>query len=718
MSSEHELPLSMALKVDLICTRFEAAWKSGAEPRVEDFLADLSATEKGDVLRELILLDVYYRRQRGTVIPAEAYRDRFAEFDPNWLKEAQISAETIGASATINAPQRVRYFGDYELLAEVARGGMGVVYKARQVSLNRPVALKMILAGQFASPTDVQRFRQEAEAAANLDHPHIVPIHEVGEHDGQHFFSMKLIDGPSLAKRGTVRPAQREAATLLVKVARAVHHAHQRGILHRDLKPGNILVDRAGEPHVTDFGLARKVEGDSGMTHTGAIIGTPSYMAPEQARGDKLLTTAIDVYGLGAIFYELLAGRPPFQGENPLDTLRLLQESEPARPSALHRDIDQDLETICLKCLEKDPTRRYRSADALAEDIERWLAGEPITARRTGGVERTVKWVRRHPAPSALVVMSIIALVAIVGIGVAQSYNQDLEEANGKLESANKKLESTAEELKKSLGQVQVQKTEAEKQRGRAHEEEKKARRYLYDSRMTLAQRAEQEGQPGRVMQLLRSVVPETPEQEDLRGWEWHHLWRKYNGEKSRLRGHSSAVTAVAFSPDDSLLASASADRTVKLWDLQTGKERFTLRGHTDRVTAVAFSQDSKRVATASADKTVRVWATSGELLLTMEGHSAIVNCVAFSRDGKLIASGAVTRLRESGMRTRGRWSLNAGSTTTTYDVSRSFRLIMLPAPAIAGSNSGTRRTANRIGVSSQSSWGPAPTHNICTTWH
>ncbi len=340
-----------------------------------------------------------------------ADQEKLAQFARS-LDRARLDEPTIGPTdpglPAISGPltgeesalPTIRYFGDYELLEEMGRGGMGVVYKAKQVSLNRIVALKMILAGQLASEAHVARFRAEAEAAGKLDHPHIVPIYEIGQHEGQHYFSMKLIEGSSLATqveaagrkpsgqpagtgglapcrfssaRTSARP-QESAARLVAGIARAVHHAHQRGILHRDLKPGNILIDRQGEPHVTDFGLARPVEGDSGLTQSGAIVGTPSYMAPEQARAEKQLTTAIDVYSLGAILYELLTGQPPFRGDSPMTTILQVIGSEPAPPRSLRRAIDRDLETICLKCLDKNPEKRYESAAALADDLERWLA--------------------------------------------------------------------------------------------------------------------------------------------------------------------------------------------------------------------------------------------------------------------------------------------------------------------------------------------------------
>ena len=311
--------------------------------------------------------------------------------------------------------------GDYELLEEVGRGGQGVVFRARQKSLNRTVALKVISLGQWASKAHLKRFRREAEAAASLDHPSIVPIYEVGERDGSCYFSMKFVEGGQLHEVIRRRPISiRQAAKLIAKLARTVHYAHEHGILHRDIKPGNILLDANGEPHLTDFGLARLVETESTVTRTLEVLGTPSYMAPEQAAGNRKLSGATDVYGLGAVLYQLLTGHPPFAGGTTFETVRLVLDTEPRQPRLLNPKIGRDLSTICLKCLEKDPTRRYASALALAEDLEHWLRHEPIHAKRSGFFTHVRKWVRRNPT-SALLVASLIALAAAMGWNVWKS---------------------------------------------------------------------------------------------------------------------------------------------------------------------------------------------------------------------------------------------------------------------------------------------------------
>src|SRR5256884_4013787 len=314
-------------------------------------------------------------------------------------------------------------FGDYELLEEIGRGGQGVVYRARQKSLNRTVALKVIGLAHWATEAHVKRFRLEAEAAASLNHPCIVPIYEVGERDGACYFSMGLVDGGQLdavAKREPI--PLRHAAELIAKLARAVHYAHEHGILHRDIKPGNVLLDAKGEPHLTDFGLARLVETESTVTRTMEVLGTPSYMAPEQAVGNNArVSSATDVYGLGAVLYQLLTGHPPFAGGTTFETVRLVLDTEPRQPRLRNPKIDRDLNTICLKCLEKDPRRRYVSALALTEDLERWLKHEPIRARRTGLFTRGRKWVRRNPS---IAVMAALLLALAMPLGVMNSRNE------------------------------------------------------------------------------------------------------------------------------------------------------------------------------------------------------------------------------------------------------------------------------------------------------
>jgi serine/threonine-protein kinase len=410
---------------------------------------------------------------------------------------------TVGVAAgnerAFASPARI--FGDYELLEEIARGGMGVVYKARQVGLNRIVALKLILGGRFADQRALARFRVEAEAAATLNHRHIVPIYEIGEHDGQHYFSMRLINGGSLSDRlgefrlteldgdgassvssrprSSIRKQKTATIDLMIHVARAVHHAHVHGILHRDLKPDNILLDEKGEPHVTDFGVAKRIDGGTDITHSGVILGTPNYMAPEQARGDKVVTTAADVYGLGAVLYELLTGKPPFRGKNAMATVRQVLESEPERPRTVNPTIDRDLETIALKCLEKEPARRYPSAEALAKDLECCRNGEPISARPAGLYERASRWCRRNPLLASLSasVLALLVAVACVSTVAAVLISRERSDAIEARDLAQKKAEEAAAAQQLAEGNAKI--AEAQKSLAQQKAAEAKAAQEL-----------------------------------------------------------------------------------------------------------------------------------------------------------------------------------------------------------------------------------------------
>ena len=445
--------------------------QSAPESRLERVLAEyLRAVDEGRPIDRAELLAAY-PDLAGELRSFFANRDAIARMSEPF-EGPPSEMPTVGfAEHPAEAPPRVRYFGDYEILAEIARGGMGVVYRARQVSLNRQVALKMILAGQLASPADVERFQREAEAAANLDHPNIVPIYEVGQHEGQHYFSMKLVEGGSLARRmPQLLKSPRDAAKLLLDIARAVHYAHQRGILHRDLKPANILLDATGRPMVTDFGLAKQVESQGGQTSTGAVVGTPAYMAPEQARGEKGLTTAVDIYSLGAILYALLTGHPPFQGATPMETLLMVISDEPKRPSSVLPRVERDLETIALKCLAKEPQRRYRSAEELADDLARYLAGEPIVARPVGCLERAVKWAKRRPAIAGL--LAALVAVAVAGFGGVYWKYREAEQQKVIAQAQRDRAEEqkVIAEEQRELAEQHRHKAEVERRRAEAGE--------------------------------------------------------------------------------------------------------------------------------------------------------------------------------------------------------------------------------------------------------
>ena len=492
-----------------------------------------------------------------------------------------------------------RPFGDYELLERLAQGGMGIVYKARQAALNRLVALKVIIAGESSAPDFLARFRTEAEAAASLDHPNIVPIYEIGEEEGLPFLCMKLIEGPTLARGmddARTPEAQRRIATLLAALGRAVHYAHQRGIIHRDLKPNNVLLDAKGEPHLTDFGLAKLVEKDSTITKTMAVLGTPAYMAPEQARGEaKHLTTAADIYGLGAILYELLTGQPPFAGGTTMETIRQVLEKEPRRPSALNHAVDKDLETICLKCLEKEPVRRYGSAEGFADDLERWLRHEPIAARPASRLQRLGKWARRHPAVAFLSASLVISVLLGFGLTLWQS-------------SAR-------------------QKALLEGQRA------------LYAARIGLVEEAWAGGHISRARTLLEILRP-APGQEDFRGFEWRYLWRICKDESLfTLADEQDPVAAVAASPDGHWLALAGGRPYVSLWDISSRSVAVRLPND-GPARCVAFSPDSSSVAAAGPDAVIRVWAVGdAHTMFALRGHHNELSRIAFSPNGRWLVS-------------------------------------------------------------------------------
>ncbi len=553
------------------------------------------------------------------------------------LVDATSAVQNGPNASPLPAGTLVGYFGDYELQNVLGEGGMGIVYKARQLSLNRLVALKMIKAARFASADEIRRFQNVSEAVARLDHPNIVPIFEVGQLEDQHYFSMKLIAGASLDRRPRDYMAKpKQAAELMSITAGAVHHAHQRGILHRDLKPANILIDAERRPHVTDFGLAKRVEGDSGLTQTGAILGTPAYMAPEQASGKRgAVTTATDVYGLGAVLYVLLTGKAPFGGDSVIDTLEQVRERPAEPPSKRNARVPHDLEAICLKCLEKDPRRRYRSADALAEDLRCWLAGEPIAARPVGNAARFWMWCRRNPvaAVAATLVTTAIVAVAVLSLLYAAQQTRLVEtttlyaneqrqrgderaEAAAKISGLNNNLEISLADTNRRLAMLYFERAK------RAFEGNQASDGLVW---LVETWRAAALAQDHAWQRLARMNLS---------------YWRYHCPELRGLLSHEGPVSYVAFGPDGKTILSVTRGVTAQVWDPDTCEPIGRAIRNENAITSAVYSPDGKLIIIASG-RSARLWQTSSaQSVGPPMMHQQSVSSVAFSPDGHTVVTG------------------------------------------------------------------------------
>ncbi len=574
----------------------------------------------------------------------------------------------------------------YEIFEELGRGGMGVVYRAQQSGLNRPVALKMILAGSHAGPVERERFRREAQAVAALQHPSIVQIFEIGEASGHPYLALELVDGGSLAQHLNGSPwSARDSAELVELLARAVEYAHTQGIVHRDLKPGNILLSakrevptafqtaRSSMPKITDFGLAKRLDetvGGEGATKTGAVMGTPSYIAPEQASGKtREIGPGVDIYALGAILYELLTGRPPFRGETPLDTVLQVINEDPVSPKSLQPNVPWDLQTICLKCLGKSPAKRYTTALALAEDLRRYLNGEPILARPLSSWGRSVKWAKRHPALAVLgiaIVTATLAFVSVLSVAYAR-ISEAVQQKEAEAEAAHTAREKEEGERKRAEGLA------AENDKARAAAvaqaeqlklESERNRRGAYA--LQIAQIAALcERDPKRAQTLLEDSV-RCPK--DLRDFAWAYLHRLCLREDRIYGEHpkGDALHAVAVSRGGTFVATAGDGGVVRIWDPRTARTFGILTGNKDRILGLAFSPDGSVLASAAADGTVRLWEFPADMLdlarrtmstftflhdfvapfqlqpaLTLLGTPGKqAYCVTFSPNGRMLAAG------------------------------------------------------------------------------
>jgi len=693
-------------------------WRNGDRVRVEQYFEqrpDLGCD--AERLLDLIYNEILLREESGELPQLDEYLDRFPQFANDLRLQFEVhhairsgelsegdsvqtgrdwSPDNSSSAAAADRPT----IAGYEIMGELGRGGMGVVYSAWQANLNRRVALKMILAGDLAGPHELARFRTEAEAVARLQHPNIVQIYEVGQHEGRPYIALEFVNGGSLSEKlaGTPLPAE-QAAQLVATLARAIHFAHQHGVVHRDLTSANILLSVVSSqlsvasdhgpqtidhrqpttdlvPKITDFGLAKILVGSgAAQTQSGVILGTPSYMAPEQAEGQsKQVGPATDVYALGAILYELLTGRPPFRAETPMETILQVLAVDPVPPSRLQPNLPRDLETICLKCLEKSPGKRYATAEGLADDLRRWQLGEPIQARPVGSVERLWRWCRRKP-----IVASLSAAVALLLI--AATVGAVFTAARERWAARNERFLRARAEA--ALAAAEQAREQEELHRRRAEAASEQSRQRLVRMHVTHGTRLMDEGDFLHAINWFAAALSldqgDAAREENHRirlgllldrspklvqilfhngpVWsaEWDptgnrvvtassdataRVWDVATGEPvTPPLAHKQFVLWATFSPDARRVVSACGDGTARIWDATSGEPITPPLQHADRLLSARFNHDGSHVVTASADGTARVWdAQTGTPLKTLQ-HAERVECAAFSQDGRRIVT-------------------------------------------------------------------------------
>lgn len=604
-------------------------WQQGERTRVDIYFADFPALASDkEAALTLVMGEVLLRQEAGDPASLAELQQRFpalADDLPRRLSNlatlvSQWDHDTDGQAGPIPGPAHAPLFRPksswphipgYQIQGELGRGGMGVVYKAFQTDLKRLVAIKMILAGAQAGANELARFRIEAEAVARLKHVNIVQIHEIGVQGGQHYFSLEFVEGGSLQQKLKDKPMRPKlAAQLMETLARAMHCAHQQGIIHRDLKPANVLMTSDGVPKITDFGLAKRLD-VPGQTRTGAVMGTPSYMSPEQAMGkQKEVGPATDIYALGAMLYEFLTGRPPFLAETPMDTLMQVIANDALPPSRLQPKLPRDLETICLKCLHKQPGKRYATAQGLADDLGHFLAGEPIMARPIGPWERGVKWVKRRPTRAAILALSALAAVALLTGGLW--YHIQLKHAflqteheRDRVAKLNQNLTDQLVRLRIANGVEQVQDQDA-----------LPALAWFADA--WKLNRSVRDREHRMRMAAVLAMCPKV----------------------EQIYFHDRRVNWAVFHPDQTRVITCCGDSRARIWDVASGKETVPALVHDGPVLFAMFSADGSRVATASIDGTARVWDTAtGSRISTGYQHKKAVNWLALSADGTRVVS-------------------------------------------------------------------------------